>query len=88
MADLSQEEEIRMELRAACSSYVNKLLLVFAGPTILDTVLLSNIKKISVKGPHKEVHFVNFGKTKQGDRDNVLIEYPCCIMQHFSYLLM
>ena len=75
MAGLSQEEEIRMELRAACSSDVNKLLFEFVGPTILDTAtedqLLSHIRKIAVKGLHKEVHRVNFGKVKQGDGESI-----------------
>ena len=75
IAGLSQEEEIYSELRAACSSDVNKLLFDFVGLTILDTAkedqLVSDIKKISVKGLLKEVHCVNFGKIKQGDGESV-----------------
>ena len=82
------EEEIRMELSAACSADaryihsfeciladVNKLLFEFVGPTILDTAtkdqLMSHIRKIAVKGLHKELHRMNFGKIKQGDGESV-----------------
>ena len=75
MAALSDADTIRMELRAACSTEVNKLLFEFVGPAVLDTAtedqLLSHIKTIAVKGLHKEVHRVNFGKLKQEDGENV-----------------
>ena len=48
MASLTQADEIRMELRAACSSDVNKFLFEFVGPNILDNAteeqLLAHIK--------------------------------------------
>ena len=75
MASLTQADEIRMELRAACSSDVNKFLFEFVGPNILDNAteeqLLAHIKSVAVKGLHKEVHRVTFGKLKQGDGESV-----------------
>ena len=92
MAGLSQEEEIRMELRAACSSDVNKLLFEFVDPAILDTAtedqLLSYIRKIAVKGLHKEVHRVNLVKLSKEMERVLPILWPGCIMQLFCYLLM
>lgn len=75
MASLTQPDEIRMELRAACSSDVNKLLFEFVGPTILNSAteaqLLNHIKGVAVKGLHKEVHRVNFGKITQSDGESI-----------------
>ena len=75
MAALTREDEIRMELRAACSSDVNKLLFEFVGPEVLDNAsesqLMAHIKGIAVKGLHKEVHRMNFSKIKQGDGESV-----------------
>ena len=75
MTGLKEIADIRMELRAACSNEVNKLLFEFVGATPLDGAsedeLLGHIKGIAVKGLHKEVHRVNFGKLKQGDNENI-----------------
>ena len=75
MAAISDADEIRMELRAACSSDVNKLLFEFVGPTTLNTAteeeMLGHIKSVAVKGVHKEVHRMNFSKIRQGDGENV-----------------
>ena len=73
-AVLSDADTIRMELRAACSIEFNKILFDFVGPPVLYTAsedqLLSHNMTIYVKGLHKEVHRVNFGKLRQGDSEN------------------
>ena len=60
---------MRLELRAACSTEVNKLLFEFVGPATLNTTtedqLIGHIKAISVKVVHKEVHRMSFGKMAQ-----------------------
>lgn len=75
MTSLSKVEDIRMELRASCSSDVNKLLFEFVGPATLDNAteaeLLAHIKTVAVKGLHKEVHRMNFSKLKQGDGESI-----------------
>ena len=75
MAGLVNTIDIRMELRAACSTEVNKLLFEFVGATTLDGAseeeLLAYIKGIAVKGLHKEVHRVNFGKLKQSEGESI-----------------
>ena len=75
MAALTNVDNVRMELRAACSGDVNKLLFEFVGPEILDAAseseLLGHIKAIAVKGLHKEVHRMNFSKLKQSDGESV-----------------
>ena len=75
MTGLVNTIDIRMELRAACSMEVNKLLFEFVGATTLDGAseeeLLAYIKGIAVKGLHKEVHRVNFGKLKQSEGESI-----------------
>ena len=68
MAALTNPDVIRMELWAACSTDVNKMLLQFVGPIILDACsedeLLGHkcwaINSIVVKQIHHEVHQKNF----------------------------
>ena len=75
MTGLAGEDGIRMELRASCSSDVNKLLFEFVGATTLDTAseqeLLGHIRSIAVKGTHKEVHRMNFGKLIQQEGESI-----------------
>ena len=75
MTGLVNTIDIRMELRAACSTEVNKLLFEFVGAKTLDGAseeeLLAYIKGIAVKGLHKEVHRVNFGKLKQSEGESI-----------------
>ena len=75
MAGLNGREWIRMELRAACSTDVNKLLFEFVGPEKLDAAseedLLVHIKSIAVKGVHKENYRMKFGKMKQSNGESV-----------------
>ena len=66
---------IRMELRAACSSDVNKLLFEYVGATKLNSCteeeLLAYIKSVAVKVTHKEVHRVEFAKMTQNQGEKV-----------------
>ena len=72
---MTNVDEIRMELRAACSPDVNKLLFEIVGPSTLNVAseeeMLAHIKSVAVKGVHKEVHRMNFSKIKQGDGENI-----------------
>ena len=75
MTDLTEVDDIRMELRAACSKDVNRLLFEFVGATILDTAteddLLTHIRSVAVKGTHKEVHRLNFSKLSQMEGETI-----------------
>ena len=63
------EARKRMELRAACSDEVNKLLFEYVGPETLKSCseleLLKHIKEVAVKSIHKEVHRMAFNKMSQ-----------------------
>ena len=54
---------------------MNKLLFEYVGPTQLDSAteveLLAHIKSVAVKGLHKEVHRMNFGKMRQADGESI-----------------
>ena len=75
MTGITDLNLIRMELRAACSPDVNKLLFEYIGSTKLDAAseaeLLTHIKSVAVKGTHKEVHRINFFRMKQMDGETV-----------------
>lgn len=75
MINVVEEASVRMELRAACSDDVNKLLFEFVGPTTLDACtedeLLGHIKSVAVKSVHKEVHQVAFNKMVQNPGESV-----------------
>ena len=64
-----------MELRAACSADVNKLLFEFVGADTLNTCsedeLLRHIKSVSVKNTHKEVHRMSFGALTQNEGERI-----------------
>lgn len=66
---------LRLELRAACSADVNKLLFEFVGPAVLDNCteseLLQHIKSVAVKVTHKEVHRMAFDKMVQGQGETI-----------------
>ena len=68
-------EMIRLELRAACSDDVDKLLFEFVGATVLDSCtekeLLDHIKSVTVKHTHKEVHRMEFDRLVQGEESVV-----------------
>ena len=75
MTGLINADSIRMELRAACSPDVNKLLFEFIGSTTLDTTteqdLLEHIRSTAVKTTHKEVHRINFSKLMQAEGEAI-----------------
>lgn len=75
MASLSSEQDIRNELRAACSQKVNEMLFNFIGPDTLRTAsendLLGFIKSVAVKTVHPEVYRQHFYKLKQSDGETV-----------------
>ena len=66
---------IRMELRAACSADVNKMLFEFVGPEVLNECseeeLLAHIKAIAVKQIHHEVHQMNFHMMSQDEGEPI-----------------
>ena len=71
MCKLADEdvENIRLELRACCSSDVNKFLYEYIEPTKLNCCteeeLLLHIKTVAVKVVHKEVHCMGFNSLMQ-----------------------
>ena len=75
MAGLTRVENIRMELRASCSTDVNRLLFEFVGAPTLDTTteaeMLTHIRAVAVKGTHKEVHRMNFFKLNQMEGESI-----------------
>ena len=62
-------ETIRLELRAACTDDVDKLLFEFVGASVLDgcteAQLLEHIKSVTVKHTHKEAEFDVLRKDKE-----------------------
>ena len=70
-------ETIRLELRAACTDDVDKLLFEFVGASVLDgcteAQLLEHIKSVTVKHTHKEVHRMEFDRLVQGEES--IIKY-------------
>ena len=75
MVNVTELASIRMELRAACSDDVNKLLFEYVGSTVLDVCteddLLKHIKAVAVKSVHKEVHQVAFNMMVQNPGESV-----------------
>ena len=77
MTNLSDPVDIKLELRAACSLEVNKLLLEFVGATTLNSTaldedeLIAHIRSVAVKIVHKEVHRINFGRLSQSSGEKV-----------------
>lgn len=71
----TDEDSIRLELRASCSSEVNKLLFEYIGASVLDasseTELLGHIKTVAVKTIHKEVHRLAFHAMSQDQGESV-----------------
>ena len=69
MVNVTDVASIRMELRAACSEDVNKLLFEYVGAPVLNAStennLLQHIKDVAVKSVHKEVHQVAFNNMSQ-----------------------
>lgn len=77
MCNLMQADvgTVRLELRACCSTEVNKLLFEYVGATVLDTVteaqLLGHMKEVTVKTVHKEVHRMAFHALSQDQGESV-----------------
>ena len=75
MAGVTTVDNVRMELRAACSTEVNKMLFEFVGPTTLadctEAQLLAHIKSVAVKQVHHEVHQMNFHLMTQQDGESI-----------------
>ena len=69
LANLSNPERVRNELRAACADDVNELLFELHGPQQLDSMtedeLLAAIHKVAVDCAHEEVHRQSFFRMKQ-----------------------
>lgn len=68
-------DTIRMELRTACSTDLNKMLFEFVGPETLNTCseteMLAHIKSIAVKETHPEVHQTSFNLIKQEQGETI-----------------
>ena len=75
MAAITDTNMLCMELRAACSQDVNKLLFEYVGATNLnaadETQLLEHIKSVAVKDTHKEVHRMKFFRLSQTDGESI-----------------
>lgn len=75
MSMLLEINDIRNELRAACSKEVNRMLFSFIGPGVLknanEAELLDFIKLVSVRSVHKEVHRQDFKVMKQEDGETI-----------------
>ena len=75
MTAITNENVIRMELRAACSQDVNRLLFQYVGATSLNATtkndLLQHIKSVAVKGTHKKVHRIKFFRLSQMDGETI-----------------
>ena len=75
MARLHNADEIRNELRAACSKEIDKLLFNFIGADVLNSSteeeLLNHIKSVAVRGLHKEVHRQTFQSIRQKEGEPV-----------------
>ena len=75
MAGVTGVGNIRMELRAACSTEVNRMMFQFVGPTILDACseedLLAHIKSVAVRQVHHEVHQMKFNMMMQDEGESI-----------------
>lgn len=60
MTSITGANMLRMELRAACSQDVIRLLFGYVGVTATEEELLTHIKSVAVKGTHKEIHCMKF----------------------------
>ena len=75
MTALNDANEIRNELRSACSTSVNEMLFNFIGPDALQNAteaqLLQYIKSVAVKSVHPEVYRQQFFQMRQGDGETI-----------------
>ena len=79
MANLTQDVEIRDNLRQCCATQLNKRLFDVKGVATLNNAtevnLLQWIKDIAVKGVHKEVHRTQFVSLKQRQGETITSFY-------------
>lgn len=72
---MTDENEIRNELRSACDPSVNEMLFNFVGPDVLNTAseeqLLAHIKSVAVKTVHPEVYRQQFFSLRQTERESI-----------------
>ena len=75
MTAITDANMIRLELRAACSKDVNRLLFEYVGAENLNAAneeeMLDFIKSVAVKGTHKEVHRMKFFRLSQMDGETI-----------------
>ena len=75
MADITEDAEIRNELRATCTSDVNSMLFNLVGAQKLKTAtedeLLRFIKSVSVVEVHKEVHRQKSTSMRQAEGESI-----------------
>ena len=75
MTALRNVDEIRNELRSACTAAVNEMLFNFVGPEVLNNAtedeLLEHIKSVAVKTVHPEVYRQQFFVMKQSDGESI-----------------
>ena len=75
MAKLENVNDIRNELRSACSASVNEMLFNFVGPDALNTAtedqLLEYVKSVAIRTVHPEVYRQQFFAMKQSDGETV-----------------
>ena len=75
MTSLTDDADIRNELRSSCSPKVNEVLFNFVGPESLDNAneqdLMRYIKSVAVRAVHPEVYRQQFFTLKQSDGESV-----------------
>lgn len=75
MARLTNPDEIRNELRSACTAAVNELLFNFVGPEQLNRAtedeLLTHMKSVAVKKVHPEVYRQQFFRLRQSEGESI-----------------
>ena len=85
MTAITDQDIIRMELRAACSPDVNRLLFEYIGADDLSTAvegdLLQYIKSVAVTDTHKEVHRMQFFRLSQMDGETIT-QYVARLRSH------
>ena len=85
MTAITDPNFVRMELRAACSQDVNRLLFEYVGSESLNVAsedeLLGHIKSVAVKETHKEVHRMNFFRLSQMEGETIT-QYVARLRSH------
>ena len=75
MCRLTLEVDIRNELRAYCDPAINKMLFELVGATTLNALpemeLLERMRKVAVRGVHKEVHRQRFFRITQAEGESL-----------------